>query len=62
MEQMYLDRSMVESWEKSDLAVYSLKRMLNTSKGIVAKEAPGFDFRPNNPIIVICISVTDRNM
>lgn len=41
---------------------YSLKRMLNTSRGIVANEAPGFDFSPNNPIIVICISVTDRNM
>jgi hypothetical protein len=36
--------------------------MLNTSKGIVANEAPGFDFSPNKPIIVVCMSVTERKM
>jgi hypothetical protein len=56
---MYLDGSMVESWEKPDLAVFIEK---NVEHKQVAKEAPGFDFSPNNPIIVICISVTDRNM
>lgn len=52
---------MVEWRTKPDLAVL-MNNKLKMRRTIVKIEASGFNFNPNKPIIVICISVTAIKM